>query len=226
MAKTIALTGASRGMGLALARVFTRQGHVVEGCSRSGRVAGDDRRAPDFRLEPVDISNDRDVSRWAKTVIGRGHVPDILICNAGVINDPAPLWDIPSAEVRDVINTNVLGTAYTLQAFLPAMIRRGAGIIVALSSGWGRSADAEMAPYCASKWAVEGLTLSLAKELPAGMAAVTLNPGIVATAMLEKCWPGRSDGYETPEAWAERAAVFILGLTEAENGAQLTVPAP
>lgn len=226
MAKTIALTGASRGMGLALAREFTRQGHLVEGCSRSGRVAEGERREPDFRLEPVDVANARDAVLWAKAVIGRGRVPDILICNAGVINDPAPLWDIPSAEVQEVISTNVLGTAYTLQAFLPAMIGRGTGIIVALSSGWGRSADAEMAPYCASKWAVEGLTLSLAKELPAGMAAVTLNPGIVATAMLEKCWPGRAGVYETPEAWAGRGAGFILGITAAENGAQLTVPAP
>jgi NAD(P)-dependent dehydrogenase (short-subunit alcohol dehydrogenase family) len=213
-------------MGLALAREFTRMGHVVEGCSRSGRVAEGDKRQPDFRLEAVDVSNDGDVARWAKAVVGRGHVPDILICNAGVINDPAPLWDISGAEMRTVIDTNVLGTAYTLQAFLPAMIARGSGIVVALSSGWGRSADAEMAPYCASKWAVEGLTLSLAKELPAGLAAVTLNPGIVATSMLEKCWPGRAGAYETPEAWARRAAGFILAITVAENGAQLTVPAP
>jgi NAD(P)-dependent dehydrogenase (short-subunit alcohol dehydrogenase family) len=83
-----------------------------------------------------------------------------------------------------------------------------------------------MAPYCASKFAVEGLTSALAKELPSGLAAVTLSPGIVSTDMLRKCWPGRSEEYELPDSWARRAAPFILRVSVADNGSQLTVPAP
>ena len=218
--KTIVLTGASRGLGLALAQELARQGHLVAVCSRSGQVPA----GSGFDLEAVDISDAAQVERWAHALLDRGCVPDILICNAGIVNEPATLWRGPGAELRDVITTNVIGTGYTIQAFAPVMIERGEGLIVVLSSGWGRSTDPEMSPYCASKWALEGLTLSLAKELPAGMAAVTLNPGIVNTDMLQKCWPGRGDDYELPDVWGGRAAAFVLQMSVADNGSQLTVP--
>jgi NAD(P)-dependent dehydrogenase (short-subunit alcohol dehydrogenase family) len=173
-------------------------------------------------LQAVDVSNAGQVKRWACTLLDRGCVPDILICNAVVINEPAPLWRVAGSEFYDVIAINVLGTGYTLQAFLPSMIRRRKGLIVIVSSGWGRSAAREMAPYCASKWALEGLTLSLAHELPPGMAAVTINPGIVKTDMLSKCRPDRTQEYEPPDVWARRAVDFRLSTTD--NGCQLTVP--
>src|SRR5262249_23117057 len=107
--------------------------------------------------------------------------------------------------------------------FAPAMTREGKGIIVNFSSGWGRSTDAEVAPYCASKWAIEGLTLSLAQELPQGMAAVPLNPGIINTEMLRSCFGESASAYPSAQQWAKRAVLFLLGLTAADNGKQLTV---
>jgi NAD(P)-dependent dehydrogenase (short-subunit alcohol dehydrogenase family) len=220
--KTIVLTGASRGLGLALARELVRLGHLVEACSRSGKGA----RELGFSLQAVDVSDSRQVTKWACELLDRGCVPDILICNAAVINTPAPLWRATGSELHDVIAVNVLGTGYTLQSFLPPMIERKKGLIIIVSSGWGRSAAAEMAPYCASKWAVEGLALSLAHELPPSMAAVTLNPGIAKTDMLTKCWPERIQEYEPPDVWAGRAVDFILRLSATDNGCQLTVPGP
>jgi NAD(P)-dependent dehydrogenase (short-subunit alcohol dehydrogenase family) len=218
----VVLTGSSKGIGLALGREFVELGHAIEGCSRSGiptEVSG-------FPVSAVDVSNPDQVFDWAKRLIRQGHVPDILITNAGLINDPAPLWGVPSDDVQALIATNVLGTAYVLQAFLPAMIERCSGMIITLSSGWGRSADANFAPYCASKYAVEGLTSSLARELPANLAVVTLSPGIVRTDMLFRCWGDKALEYELPPAWAKRAAPFILGLSADQNGQQFTVPAP
>lgn len=58
-----------------------------------------------------------------------------------------------------------------------------------------------MAPYCASKWAVEGLTRSVAKELPDGMAIVALNPGVINTDMLVSCFGNSAALYQAPEAW-------------------------
>ena len=167
--KTIVLTGASRGLGRALARELVRLGHLVEACSRSGR----DSSELGFALQEVDVSDAAQVTRWARALIDRGRVPDILICNAAAIHEPAPIWRVSGSDFHNVIATNVLGTGYTLQAFLPSMVGRGTGLIIVVSSGWGRSAAADMAPYCASKWALEGLALSLAHELPLGMAAVT-----------------------------------------------------
>jgi NAD(P)-dependent dehydrogenase (short-subunit alcohol dehydrogenase family) len=76
-----------------------------------------------------------------------------------------------------VVSVNIVGVANVIRAFAPAMIERGSGVIVNLSSGWGRSVSPEVAPYCATKWAIEGMTKALAEELPKGMAAVPLNPG-------------------------------------------------
>lgn len=81
-----------------------------------------------------------------------------------------------------------------------------------------------MAPYCASKWAVEGLTRSVAKELPKDMAIVALNPGVIHTDMLVSCFgPQNMDSYPEPRVWAVKAASMILHLTPADNGASLSV---
>ena len=82
-----------------------------------------------------------------------------------------------------VCSENIKGVASVIRYFTPAMIDRGTGVIVNFSSGWGRSTSPEVAPYCATKWAIEGLTGALSQELPAGLAAVALNPGVIDTDM-------------------------------------------
>ena len=97
-------------------------------------------------------------------------------------------------------------------------------MIVNLSSGWGRSVSGEFAPYCASKWGVEGLTKALAEELPEPLAAVPLSPGVIDTAMLRQCYAEGAGGYPKPAEWAKVAAPFLLGLGRKDNGKSLTVP--
>jgi NAD(P)-dependent dehydrogenase (short-subunit alcohol dehydrogenase family) len=104
------------------------------------------------------------------------------------------------------------------------MIARGKGVIINLSSGWGRSTSPHVAPYCASKFAVEGLTQALAQELPPGLAAIPLNPGIIDTDMLRQSWGGDASQYPTAKAWAERAVPFLLNFGRKENGRSLSVP--
>jgi NAD(P)-dependent dehydrogenase (short-subunit alcohol dehydrogenase family) len=83
--------------------------------------------------------------------------------------------------------------------------------------GWQVSA------YCTSKWAVEGLTRSLAKELPKGMAAVALSPGVLNTELLTSCFGASAALYPSPESWAPQAAEMILGFGVADNGTSQTV---
>jgi NAD(P)-dependent dehydrogenase (short-subunit alcohol dehydrogenase family) len=149
--------------------------------------------------------------------------PDFLINNAGLMNTPAPLWKVPAEEFARVTSVNINGVANVIRSFVPAMVERGSGVIVNLSSGWGRSVSAEVAPYCATKWAIEGLTKALAEELPGGMAAVPLNPGVVDTDMLRTCFSGGASSYAKPQEWAERAAPFILALGPADNGRSASV---
>jgi len=107
---------------------------------------------------------------------------------------------------------------------VPAMVARGSGVIVNISSGWGRSTDAKVAPYCASKYAVEGLSRALAQELPQGMCCVALSPGVIDTDMLRQCWADEAGSYQKPEAWAKKAVPFILSLGRSENGQSLEIP--
>jgi NAD(P)-dependent dehydrogenase (short-subunit alcohol dehydrogenase family) len=174
-----------------------------------------------FRV--VDVANESDVQAWANEVLPAG-APDLLVNNAAVINPNAPLWEVSAEQFDRVIDVNIKGVANVIRHFVPAMIARGRGVIVNFSSGWGRSVSPEVAPYCATKWAIEGLTQALAEELPAGMAAVPLNPGIINTDMLQSGFGAAANSYPSPQQWAKAAVPFILGLGAAENGQPLSVP--
>src|SRR5580765_7199733 len=223
--KFILLTGATRGLGRAMVDGFVQLGHKVVGCGRSSCEINKLRekfgRPHDFYA--VDVSHDDDVKSWASVVLSAHGAPDLVLNNAGLINKNARLWEIEREEFDAVIDVNIKGVANVIRHFAPAMLKRRAGVIVNFSSGWGRSADAEVSPYCASKWAVEGLTQSLAQELPSGMAAVSLNPGIINTDMLRSCWAG-ADNYPGPTEWVAVAVPFLLKISAGDNGKQLTVP--
>jgi NAD(P)-dependent dehydrogenase (short-subunit alcohol dehydrogenase family) len=171
----------------------------------------------------VDVSDPIVVAEWAASVLGTIGPPDLLINNAALMNNPAPLWEIPVDEFNALIDVNVRGVFNVIRGFVPAMVKRRNGVIVNLSSGWGRSTSPDVAPYCATKYAVEGLTLALAQELPKGMAAVPLNPGVIDTDMLRQAWAEGASAYPKAEAWVKRAAPFLLGLGAKDNGRSLSV---
>ncbi len=223
--RRVLVTGASRGLGRALATEFARLGHVVVGCSRGGKplAALQAELGAPHRFDRVDVADDAAVKAWAAEVLESHGAPELLLNNAALINRNAPLWRVPAAEFDALIDVNLKGVANVLRHFLPAMIKAGRGVIVNFSSGWGRAVDPEVAPYCASKWAVEGLTRALAEELPAGMAAVPLNPGTIDTDMLRSCFGDGAAGYPTPDLWARKAVPFLLALGPRHNGKPLTV---
>jgi NAD(P)-dependent dehydrogenase (short-subunit alcohol dehydrogenase family) len=225
--RTIAVTGATRGLGRALVDRFLEDGHRVMACGRSpehvaelGALAGEDR----VFAQQVDVTSEADVTAWADEGRVRDFVPDLVIANAGRINDPAPLWEVPAEEFDGVLAVNVSGIANVIRAFVPTMIREGRGIVACLSSGWGRFASPDVGPYCASKFAVEGLASALSQELPPGLAAMAVGPGVVATDMLRQVRGTGVASHESPDEWSRRAAPFFLGLSAADNGASLSVP--
>lgn len=236
--RTVLITGVSRGLGKALALEIAKRGHTVIGCSRSqenlnslqadlsssSSSSHSNPSSSDKHLfMNVDVRSNSSVEELARAVVEKKGVPDIIVNNAGTINRNNRIWEVPVEEFDAVIDTNIKGVANMLRHFMPLMIESKQGIIVNMSSGWGRSAAAQVAPYCASKWAVEGLTRSVAKELPSGMAIVALNPGVINTDMLASCFGSSAALYQTPESWAPKAATMILNLTMADNGASLTV---
>ena len=221
--KKIVITGCSRGLGLALTRGFQELGHEVFGCSSNPDSIAD-LDDPDHFFA-CDVSDSNAVADFASAVRKRiDSAPDLLINNAAVINQNAPLWEISEAEFSRVVDVNIKGIAHTIRNFVPDMIGKGEGVIVNLSSYWGRSTAPDVAPYCATKWAVEGLTSSLAQDLPSGLAAVALNPGVIHTEMLRTTFGPGAASYLSPDQWAEAAVPFIDSFDSSHNGQSLTVP--
>ncbi len=221
----IVLTGVTRGLGRALAEAFIKGGHTVIGCGRSGDAIFDLRMthgAPhDFSV--LDVGLDNKVAIWAAKVLENDSPPDLLINNAAVMNRLAPLWEQDDREFTKLVDANIRGVQNVIRHFVPAMVAKRRGVIVNLSSGWGRSVAPDVASYCMSKWAIEGMTKALAEELPPGMAAVPLNPGVIDTAMLRACWADGAAGCPKAEQWVKQAAPFILQLGPKDNGKSVSV---
>lgn len=222
--KFVVITGVSRGLGRAMTEEFIARGHVVAGCGRSAKPLQElrDQFPPPHSFTELDVTNAPRVSEWGNAVLER-NLPDLLVNNAAIINRSAPLWELTPQEFRAVTDVNINGVFNVIHAFVPAMVRKNRGVIVNFSSGWGRSTSPEVAPYCATKWAMEGLTQAMAQELPHGMAAVALNPGVIDTEMLRSCFGGSAGSYQKPETWAQSAVTFLLGLGPRQNGQSLTV---
>jgi NAD(P)-dependent dehydrogenase (short-subunit alcohol dehydrogenase family) len=221
----ILLTGVTRGLGRALFDRFDEAGHTVAGCGRSSPIISELSRTASQRhsFEAVDTADDVAVRDWAKRVLAIHGPPDLLLNNAAVINRSAPLHEISATEFDELFRVNVSGVANVLRHFLPAMIARKSGVIANLSSGWGRSTSPEVAPYCASKWAIEGLSQALAQELPTGMACVAVNPGIINTDMLRSCFAEGAANYPDADTWSRTAAAWYLRLGPSDNGCSRTV---
>lgn len=223
--RKILLTGVSRGLGRALTTAFTQQGHAVAGCARSANeVATMQAEYPahcDFSV--VDLASDADTGLWIDALVTRWGTPDLVINNAAVINPNMPLWEVPYSDFARLVQININGVFSVIRHIMPYLLEQRHGVIANLSSGWGRSVSAGVASYCTSKWAIEGMTLALAEDLPPGIAAVAVNPGVINTAMLQSCFGPSADEAPTPGQWAVTAAPFFLNLSVSDNGASLSV---
>ncbi len=224
--RLVLITGVTKGLGEAMAEKFVELGHTVIGCGRSAAaIDGLRRRFPaPHRFDAIDVSSDCQMAEWAESVISQNGTPDLLLNNAAVINQNGVLWEVPAAEFDRVIDVNIKGVANVIRHFVPAMVERRSGVIVNFSSGWGRSTSAEVAPYCATKWAIEGLTQAMAQELPEGMVAVPLNPGIINTEMLQSCFGHSAGKFPDATRWAEVAVPFLLQISAKDHGEPLSVP--
>lgn len=219
------VTGCTRGLGRAMTAGLAGRGWTVAGCARSPE------RLEALRAEyPVphyfgvaDVVDDAAVAAFCEAAQGATGAPDLLLNNAALINEPAPLWKVGAEEFSRVIDVNIKGVANVLRHVIPIMIERGSGVVVNFSSGWGRSTSPEVAPYCATKWAIEGLTQALSQELPPGVGAVALNPGVIDTDMLRSAWGEGASAYPDPDEWAQRAVPFVESLSARDNGTAATV---
>jgi len=170
----VAIAGGSRGIGGAIAEHFRRQGHHVAVCSRTATPV------PDGVVHCVaDVRRKEDVERFVATTVKRFGTLDVLVNSAGV-SRWRPVEEIDEGFVTEIVETSLLGTLWACAAAAPVLPAGGA--IVNVSSLAGKRGSANNSAYCAAKFAVNGITQSLAKELgPRGIRVNAVCPVYVET---------------------------------------------
>ena len=227
MSKLILITGVSRGLGRIMTEQLIAEGHTVLGCARHSLDIAtlQSQFGSPHDFSQVDVTDEAQVEAWSRHLLSLYDPPDLLINNAALVNKPAPLWEVSQEEFDSIIDVNIKGVANVIRHFVPAMIAHKRGIIINISSGWGRSTSPNVAPYCTTKWAIEGLTQALAQELPSPIAAIALSPGIIDTDMLKTVYGEQSAEYISPQDWGRKAIPFLLNLSPRNNGQSVSIRA-
>ena len=206
------VTGASRGIGRAIATLFAYQGARVAGCALHA--------APG--IEACDVGKAGDVARFTVHVLEKFGVPDVLVNNAGIVAR-ARIDELPEADWDAVMNSNLKGSFLMTKAFVGAMRKRGSGRIINIASISGRLGTAHLTAYCAAKHGVIGLTRALAEELRGdGLAVNAICPGSVDTEMLSVGMPG-AQPMMSPEDVARVALFLAADAPAAMTGSCLDV---
>ena len=207
--KVVVITGAGRGIGRALAEAFAREGARLALCSsskESAAVAAElKKNGADAWGSVCDVSDEKAARAFVTGVIRRYGMIDVLVNNAGVLGPVAELDACTSKQWREVLGVNVLGPAHLIAAAAPGMKVRRSGVILNVSSGAGLRGAALSGPYCASKFALEGLTQVASAELKSfGIRVHAVNPGPTRTAMRRGYAPEEDpETVKPPEALAE-----------------------
>lgn len=187
----VMVTGASRGIGRAIAVDLVDRGWRVAALARDAealaRLAAE---APTDRVLPLvaDVTDGSAMAEAFAALAVRWGVPDLVVANAGVLTAVGPTWQVdPDLWWRDV-EVNVRGVQLTMRDTLPAMVARGSGRLVVMSSGMGRVPSPWASAYGASKAAVTHLASSVAEEVAGtGVTVFAISPGMVRTDMTD--WP-------------------------------------
>lgn len=171
------ITGASRGIGSAIAATLAAEGARVALASRSGDDAG----IPGAFAQACDVRNAAALQSMVDATVERFDGIDILVVNAGV-GAYGPFLDLDPAHIEEMIDVNVKGAIYAARAALPHLLKSDAADFVMIASEAGRRGLPFEAVYCASKFAQVGLTAALDHELrEQGVRCTNICPGGVAT---------------------------------------------
>jgi NAD(P)-dependent dehydrogenase (short-subunit alcohol dehydrogenase family) len=175
------VTGASRGIGRAIAQALRADGAWVVGTRTGGIDEPDDVCQEWLRVDFSDVEQIRACAIYVREI-----GPDVLVNNAG-INKVAPFLDIDADDFLTIQRVNVFAPFLLCQAAIPAMKARGWGRIVNISSIWGKISKEHRASYSASKFAIDGMTVALAAEHSAdGIVANSIAPGFIDTELTRR----------------------------------------
>ncbi len=193
--KVVVITGASKGLGAALARGFARSGTKIALCARGADEL--EKIEQEITYEggsvyslPIDVKIPDHVENFASKTIEKFGRVDAVINNASILGQRVPVSDYQYSTWSNVIDVNINGVFLVTKAFLPVMMKQRSGSIVNLSSGVGNKGKPRWGAYCVSKFGVEGFSYMLAEEMREYSVRVNIvNPGGLATEMRRSAYP-------------------------------------
>lgn len=213
MKRTVLVTGANRGIGLAIARRLAELGNSVLLGSRdvkAGENAAESLRrlGLDAQAVHVDLTVTAAIDAAINDLRNSGRQIDALVNNAGILHEK-PLLELTDSEITDSIAVHLSGPLRLMRSLAPNMIARGYGRIVNVSSGWGAFAEGMGGPgvYGVTKAALNALTVRFAKELPSSIKVNAMCPGWVRTRM------GGQSATRSPDEGAD-TAVWLATLPD------------
>ena len=225
------VTGASRGIGAAIARALAQAGAHVILAARTGadleaveeaiHAAGGS-----ATIAPLDLTAPDGVAKLAQAVADRWQALDLLVLNAATLGTLTPVAQIDGKEFNKVLTLNLLAQQALIAAFDPMLRKSAAGRLIAITSSVGQAPRAYWGAYGASKAALETLVLAYAEEVKniAPLKVAIVDPGATATQMRARAYPGEDAAtLKAPAAVAE--AVMALLQSDFETGHRLDVKA-
>lgn len=209
--KAALITGASRGIGLGIARAFAGEGASVFLCARGEKALRERAReleatggaAVGYRA--ADLSHPEDAEVLVTSALERFPDLEILVNNASILGKRAPLAELDVETWDEVIRVNTSSLFYVTRPLIPHLVSRGRGSIINVSSSVGRKGKANWGAYAVSKFGLEGFTQVLAAELEgSGVRVNSVNPGATRTGMRAAAYPDEDPlTLPTPEEISE-----------------------
>lgn len=220
--KVILISGASKGLGKAMALGFAISEAKVAICSRNAEAIRLVQKEIEQRggiclARKVNIVEPTEVSNFANEILDRFQKIDVLVNNASILGPRVEIVDYPHADWRQVIEVNLNGTFNLCKAVLPHMIKNRTGSIINVTSSVSITGRAEWGAYSASKFGVEGLTQILAAETKKYHIRVnSVDPQAMATEMRQQAYPDQDQSQlKKPEEVLE---VFFYLASEQAAG--------
>jgi NAD(P)-dependent dehydrogenase (short-subunit alcohol dehydrogenase family) len=210
--KAALITGASKGIGKGLARVFLAEGASVFLCARNPQKLS--LTAAELVLESgkervgylaADVSEPNDARKLVEAALYRFPALSVLVNNASILGERAPIVDVDVTTWDEVLRVNTSSLFYVTKPLIQHLIKLGNGSIINVSSSVGRKGKPNWGPYAVSKFGLEGFTQVLAAELESsGVRVNSVNPGATRTEMRKNAYPDEDPmTLPTPEDIAE-----------------------